>query len=90
MKHAYVDGGLTIQRFLEAGLIDRLILTRIPVLIGKGKPLFGPTSRDIPLRHIETPLMKAAWFKANSNLSGDQVKGAVPRIIAIVILYSLN
>jgi dihydrofolate reductase len=32
----YVDGGITIQRFLEAGLIQRLILTRVPVLIGAG------------------------------------------------------
>src|SRR6185295_15536103 len=31
--HLYVDGGITIQRFLRAGLIERLIITRVPVLI---------------------------------------------------------
>jgi dihydrofolate reductase len=52
--HIYVDGGITVQRFLEAGLINRLIITRVPVLIGAGIPLFGPTHRDIVLEHIET------------------------------------
>ncbi len=49
-----VKGGITIQRFLAAGLIDRLIITRVPVLIGKGIPLFGPVPRDIALRHVAT------------------------------------
>ncbi len=54
LEHAYVDGGVTIQRFLEAGVIQRLIITRVPVLIGSGIPLFGPLTRDIPLQHVET------------------------------------
>jgi len=53
-KHVYVDGGLTIQRFLRAGAIDRLVVTRVPVLIGTGIPLFGPTEKDILLRHVAT------------------------------------
>jgi dihydrofolate reductase len=52
--HVYVDGGVTIQRFLRAGLVKRLIITRVPVLIGSGIPLFGPTDRDIALTHIAT------------------------------------
>jgi dihydrofolate reductase len=54
IQHIYVDGGLTIQRFLEAGLIHRLIITRVPVLIGTGIPLFGPLQRDISLTHVST------------------------------------
>jgi dihydrofolate reductase len=54
LKHAYIDGGITIQRFLAAGLIDRLVITRVPVLIGAGIPLFGPLPRDISLRHVAT------------------------------------
>jgi dihydrofolate reductase len=53
-RHVYVDGGIAIQRFLQAGLIQRLIITRVPVLIGRGIPLFGVTERDIPLQHIAT------------------------------------
>jgi dihydrofolate reductase len=50
----YIDGGITIQRFLRAGLIQRLIITRVPVLIGEGVPLFGTLPRDIRLRHVAT------------------------------------
>jgi len=51
--HLYVDGGVTIQRFLRAGLIQRII-TRVPVLIGEGIPLFGKLPHDIRLRHVAT------------------------------------
>ncbi len=54
IAHIYVDGGITIQRFLQAGLIDRVIVTRVPVLIGNGIPLFGALERDIRLRHVVT------------------------------------
>jgi dihydrofolate reductase len=54
IRHIYVDGGITIQEFLRAGLIQRLIITRVPVLIGAGIPLFGPLQRDIVLKHVET------------------------------------
>ena len=53
-QHIYVDGGVTIHRFLDAGLIDRIVVTRVPVLIGSGIPLFGPLQRDIALRHVAT------------------------------------
>jgi dihydrofolate reductase len=52
--HLYVDGGITVQRFLRAGLVQRLIITRVPVLIGQGIPLFGSLPRDIQLRHVAT------------------------------------
>jgi dihydrofolate reductase len=54
VQHAYVDGGVTIQRWLRAGQIQRLILNRLPVLIGQGIPLFGALGRDILLRHVRT------------------------------------
>lgn len=50
----YVDGGVTIQRFLRAGLVDRMIVTRVPVLIGDGIPLFGSLPQDVRLDHVAT------------------------------------
>ena len=54
LQHVYIDGGITIQGFLRAGLIQRLIVTRVPVLIGEGISLFGTVARDIPLKHVAT------------------------------------
>ncbi len=54
LHHLYVDGGITIQRFLREGLIQRLVITRVPVLIGQGIPLFGALPHDIRLRHVAT------------------------------------
>jgi dihydrofolate reductase len=53
-RHVYVDGGVTVQEFLRAGMIQQMTITRVPVLIGDGIPLFGKLPRDIRLRHIAT------------------------------------
>jgi dihydrofolate reductase len=54
LGQVYVDGGLTIQGFLRAGLVRRLIVTRVPVLIGQGIPLFGTLPGDVALHHVAT------------------------------------
>jgi dihydrofolate reductase len=64
IRHAYVDGGITIQRFLEAGLVQRLTITRVPVLIGTGIPLFGAIPRDIILKHIATQQYASGLVKS--------------------------
>ena len=53
-RGVYVDGGATIQSFLREGLIDTIVLTRVPVLIGEGRPLFGPLPADVHLIHEGT------------------------------------
>lgn len=53
-EHLYIDGGLVVQSFLNAGLIDALIITVIPVLLGSGRRLFGPLAADIQLTHRAT------------------------------------
>jgi dihydrofolate reductase len=53
-KQLYVDGGKTIQAFLAAGLIHRLIVNRLPILLGRGIPLFGPLPGDVRLEHVRT------------------------------------
>jgi dihydrofolate reductase len=54
VEHIYVDGGITIQQFLQAGLVQRLIITRVPVLVGAGIPLFGAVPHDIALTPVWT------------------------------------
>jgi dihydrofolate reductase len=73
-KHAYIDGGNTIQRFLTAHLIDRLVITRVPVLIGAGISLFGPLPGDINLRHVATRCYGGGLVQSEYEL-GDEVRG---------------
>lgn len=54
LERLYIDGGVTIQRFLAAGLIDEMIITRIPVLLGEGLPLFSANGRELGLEHLAT------------------------------------
>jgi dihydrofolate reductase len=83
-KHAYIDGGITIQRFLSAGLIDRLVITRVPVLIGEGIPLFGSLPRDLILNHVGTRTYGGGLVQSEYKLgvaarksSGEKAKLAV-------------
>jgi len=69
-KHLYVDGGKTIQGFLNAGLIDELTITRVPVLIGTGAPLFGPLNHDIRLTHIVTRQFENGFVQGKYRVAG--------------------
>ncbi|HEY0701731.1 MAG TPA: dihydrofolate reductase family protein [Candidatus Acidoferrales bacterium] len=62
-RHIYVDGGITIQRFLREGLVDRLTISRVPVLIGRGIPLFGSLPHDVRLKHVATQSYKTGLVK---------------------------
>ncbi len=53
-QRLYIDGGVTIQRFLAEGLIDDLTITVIPIILGNGIPLFGNGKKDILLKCVAT------------------------------------
>ena len=53
-KRLYIDGGITIQRFLAAGLINDLTITLIPIILGGGIPLFGDLENNVQLKHTKT------------------------------------
>jgi dihydrofolate reductase len=80
--HIYVDGGSTTQQFLRAGLIQRLIITRVPVLIGSGIPLFGELEHDIALRHVTTRQFAGGLVQSEYEVQANQqhaADGAVRR-----------
>lgn len=54
VRHVYLDGGKTVQGFLRDNLVDEVIITWIPILIGRGLPLFGELTQDIELQHEQT------------------------------------
>ena len=69
-RHVYLDGGRTVQAFLRAGLVDEVILTRVPVLIGDGLPLFGTLDGDIRLEHVVTTAHATGLVQSRYRVSG--------------------
>lgn len=49
VRRVYLDGGQLVQSFIRAGLVEDMVLTTVPVLIGTGRPLFGMLPRDLDL-----------------------------------------
>lgn len=70
-RRAYVDGGQTIQSFLRAGLITDMVITTIPILLGAGRPLFGPTNGDIHLRHVTTAAYPNGFVQSTYRVQRD-------------------
>ncbi|MHA1958621.1 MAG: dihydrofolate reductase family protein [Candidatus Thorarchaeota archaeon] len=68
-QNLYIDGGITIQNFLEEGLIDEMIITRVPVLLGDGTPLFGKLSKRLYFRHKKTEVLNKILVKSIYTLS---------------------
>jgi len=55
-ENLYIDGGRVIQSFLQEDLIDEMIITLIPILLGKGFPLFGEIEQHLRFRHKATKI----------------------------------
>jgi len=69
-EELYVDGGKVIQAFLEADLIDEITITRIPILLGRGIPLFDSLSRRLRFSHTKTEVYNNALVKSSYSRSG--------------------
>jgi len=63
IEHVYVDGAETIQAFLRSGLVRRMIITRLPLLIGSGIPLFGDLDTDVDLRLVRSTAYGNGWVQ---------------------------
>lgn len=50
----YLDGGTLISQFLDAGLVDEMTLTTVPLLLGSGKPLFHRIATATPLQLVDS------------------------------------
>jgi len=49
----YIDGGVVIQQFLKEDLIDDMIITTIPYLLGGGTSLFGSLDKLLKFKCVE-------------------------------------
>ncbi|WP_339705308.1 dihydrofolate reductase family protein [Algoriphagus aquimarinus] len=50
----YIDGGKTIQSSLKEDLIDEMIITTIPVLLGSGIPMFAELPKQLIFECIKS------------------------------------
>lgn len=64
-KNLYIDGGITIQKFLRNELIDEIIITRIPILLGRGIPLFAELVKEQRYEHTKTEIYNNAIVKSH-------------------------
>ena len=76
-KHLYIDGGKTIQGFLNAGLIQEIIITRVPVLLGSGIPLFGALDSDKKLHHLETHSFENGFVQSKYKILRYQISSII-------------
>lgn len=64
-KNLYIDGGRVIQSFLQEDLIDEMIVTRVPVLLGKGISLFGELEQHLQFRNKKTQIYSNDLVKSH-------------------------
>ncbi len=64
-KSVYIDGGKTIQSFLEKDLIDDVIVTRIPIILGNGIPLFATMKNELRFEHVKTEVYLNTLVKSH-------------------------
>lgn len=68
-QHAYIDGGATIQSFLNLKLINEITITRAPVILGEGIALFGKTATDINLTQASAIAFANDFVQVNYQVS---------------------
>lgn len=52
-KHAYIDGGATITSFINLKLINEMTITKAPIILGEGIPLFGKINDKVKLENAQ-------------------------------------
>lgn len=61
----YIDGGKVIQSFLERDMVDELIISTVPMLLGGGTPLYGLLPKHLLFEHVETQVLLNALVKTH-------------------------
>lgn len=74
-RHLYVDGGQLLADFFAADLIDRLIVTTVPVMLGSGLRAFGPLPADRAWRHLSTEADPCGFVQHRYERRQDPVTG---------------
>ena len=68
-KHAYIDGGSTITSFINLKLIDEMTITKAPVLLGGGVPLFGKINTSVKLENAKASTFPNDFIQVKYNVN---------------------
>ena len=68
-KHAYIDGGATITSFINLKLINEMTITKVPVLLGEGIPLFGKINKSVKLENAKTSAFSNDFIQVKYNVN---------------------
>jgi dihydrofolate reductase len=71
-RRVYVDGGRTVQAFLSAGLLSDIVITRVPVLIGEGIPMFGPVPAPVHAELVDSRVLGAGAVQSFYRFPSDK------------------
>jgi dihydrofolate reductase len=66
----YLDGGQLVQSFLREGLVTDMVITTVPVLLGQGRPLFGPLPHDLPLQLVSSRSFASGLVQSTYRVPG--------------------
>ena len=73
-KRIYIDGGKLIQNCLQAGILDEIIITHIPIILGSGIPLFVEFENSIHLEHKGTKVIGVGLVKSHYQIKKDLIR----------------
>ena len=68
-KHAYIDGGSTITSFINLKLINEMTITKVPVLLGEGIPLFGKINKSVKLKNAKASAFPNDFIQVNYSVN---------------------
>ena len=64
MTHLYIDGGAVVRSFLEAELLDELITTVLPVVLGNGIQVFGGVRETAWFEHVSSEVFDNGFVQS--------------------------
>jgi len=68
-KHAYIDGGSTITSFLNLKLINEMTITKVPLLLGEGIPLFGKINQCVKLENSKASVFPNEFIQVKYSVN---------------------
>ena len=64
VRHVYIDGGLTLQSFINAKILNQITITQVPILLGNGIPLFSSTKQDFHLELLSNNSFESGFVQS--------------------------